>query len=160
MPCHRNLSVHLFNTKWFLLDVLCIFPQFIQAIGLDKTAFHLVGISMGGHIAGVYAAVHGQTSLLQSLVLLCPAGIDAPQLSSFISNVAQGGKNYLLPETPREISVMVTKVFFKDVQLPYFMARMMNEERRPWQDLYKKSKAVNIKWGLRIHNTLRQISDP
>ena len=66
------------------------------AIGLDnKRKFHLVGLSMGGFVAGVFAAQY--PSLLSSLVLMCPAGINAPKLSDFLREIASGGKNYLLP---------------------------------------------------------------
>ncbi|XP_053545357.1 monoacylglycerol lipase ABHD6 [Bombina bombina] len=46
--------------------------QFVESINLNKKPFHLVGTSMGGHIAGVYAAQY--PSDICSLSLICPAG--------------------------------------------------------------------------------------
>lgn len=46
--------------------------QFVEAIRLNRKPFHLVGTSMGGTVAGVYAACH--PSDLYSLTLICPAG--------------------------------------------------------------------------------------
>lgn len=48
------------------------FLQFVQSVGLDKRPFHLVGTSMGGHVAGVYAAQYPAN--VCSLTLICPSG--------------------------------------------------------------------------------------
>uniref|UniRef100_F7GLY2 acylglycerol lipase n=1 Tax=Monodelphis domestica TaxID=13616 RepID=F7GLY2_MONDO len=45
--------------------------QFVESIKLNKKPFHLVGTSMGGQIAGVYAAYY--PSDICSLTLVCPA---------------------------------------------------------------------------------------
>uniref|UniRef100_A0A670YVE4 acylglycerol lipase n=1 Tax=Pseudonaja textilis TaxID=8673 RepID=A0A670YVE4_PSETE len=46
--------------------------QFVQCAGLNHKPFHLVGMSMGGMVAGVYAALY--PAHVSSLALLCPAG--------------------------------------------------------------------------------------
>ncbi|MGH0144056.1 UNVERIFIED_CONTAM: hypothetical protein FKN15_005215 [Acipenser sinensis] len=46
--------------------------QFVECIRLNKKPFHLVGTSMGGNVAGVYAARY--PSDLCSASLICPAG--------------------------------------------------------------------------------------
>lgn len=46
--------------------------QFVQSVGLDQRPFHLVGTSMGGNVAGVYAATY--PAHLSSVTLICPAG--------------------------------------------------------------------------------------
>ena len=45
--------------------------QFVEAIGLNKEPFHLVGTSLGGAIAGCYAADY--PSELCKLTVICPA---------------------------------------------------------------------------------------
>ncbi len=45
--------------------------QFIVAIGLDRAPFHMVGTSLGGAIAGCYAADYPQH--INKLTLICPA---------------------------------------------------------------------------------------
>ena len=91
---------------------------------------------MGGYVAGIFAARH--PSFLSSLTLMCPAGINAPRLSDFISKIAQGGKNYLLPETPEDFQVMLEKVTHKGIALPFFMLRIFTETRRPCNDFFRK----------------------
>lgn len=46
--------------------------QFVECIGLNQKPFHLVGISVGGMVAGLYAAQY--PAEVCSLSLLCPAG--------------------------------------------------------------------------------------
>lgn len=46
--------------------------QFVQSIGLDKRPFHVIGTSMGGNVAGVYAARYA--AYLSGATLICPAG--------------------------------------------------------------------------------------
>lgn len=47
-------------------------PQFVEAIRLNRKPFHLVGTSMGGNVAGVYAACY--PSEICSMTLICPDG--------------------------------------------------------------------------------------
>lgn len=56
----------------FFLSYFLPTLQFVESIQLNKKPFHLVGTSMGGCVAGVYAARH--PSDLSSLTLICPAG--------------------------------------------------------------------------------------
>ncbi|XP_060617005.2 monoacylglycerol lipase ABHD6-like [Anolis sagrei] len=55
--------------------------QFVEWIGLNKNPFHLVGMSMGGMVAGLYAAEY--PSEICALSLLCPAGLRYPTESEF-----------------------------------------------------------------------------
>lgn len=52
--------------------LVCVSLQFVQSIGLNKRPFHLVGYSMGGICAGVYAAQYPND--LYTLTLICPGG--------------------------------------------------------------------------------------
>lgn len=110
--------------------------QFVVAIGLDKRKFHLVGLSMGGFVAGVFAARY--SSLLSSLVLMCPAGINAPKLSEFLSEMASGGENYLLPRTPNDFYFMLKKVSHREVAMPFFLVKIMCAARQESRDFYEK----------------------
>ncbi|XP_026538461.1 monoacylglycerol lipase ABHD6-like [Notechis scutatus] len=53
--------------------------QFVQCAGLNHNPFHLVGMSIGGMVAGVYAALY--PAHVSSLALLCPAGLKIPKQS-------------------------------------------------------------------------------
>lgn len=117
-----------------LVEYVCF--QFVLAIGLDKRKFHLVGLSMGGFVAGVFAARY--PSLLSSLVLMCPAGINAPKLSDFISQIATGGKNYLLPESPEDFNFMLKKVSHRKIFMPFFIVKIMCAARQESRAFYEK----------------------
>ncbi|KXJ29156.1 Monoacylglycerol lipase abhd6-A [Exaiptasia diaphana] len=111
--------------------------QFVHAIGLHQRKFHLAGISMGGHIVGVYASRH--PSNLSSVIMMCPAGIDAPHLSEFLEDVLhKGERNYLIPETTEDFLTMWKKVVHRYIPLPYFAARLFTEVRKPFNEFYKK----------------------
>lgn len=134
--------------------------QFVLAVGLNKTKFHLVGISMGGFLAGLYAAKY--SSLLSSLVLMCPAGINAPQLSEFISEVATGGKNYLLPENPEDFRLMLQKVSHRNIFIPFFIIKIMCAARQQGHEFYEKVMAELSHPDQRflLHDVLEDIDVP
>lgn len=46
--------------------------QFAEAVRLNRKPFHVVGTSMGGQVAGVYAACY--PSQICSITLICPDG--------------------------------------------------------------------------------------
>lgn len=87
-------------------------------------------------MAGVFASRY--TSLLSSLVLMCPAGINAPKLSDFISEIASGGKNYLLPESPEDFKFMLKKVSHRKVFMPFFICKIMCAARQQSNAFYEK----------------------
>ncbi|XP_042303379.1 monoacylglycerol lipase ABHD6-like [Sceloporus undulatus] len=59
--------------------------QFVKCIGLERKPFHLVGISMGGMVAGLYAALY--PSEICCLSLLCPAGLRYPANNDLIKHL-------------------------------------------------------------------------
>ncbi|XP_070591818.1 monoacylglycerol lipase ABHD6-like [Erythrolamprus reginae] len=78
--------------------------QFVQCAGLDHKPFHLVGMSMGGMVAGVYAALY--PAHISSLALLCPAGLKIPKQSELFLWL----KKLVLSKEPAETAlVSVTK---------------------------------------------------
>ncbi|KAF6737627.1 Monoacylglycerol lipase abhd6-A [Oryzias melastigma] len=86
--------------------------QFVQSVGLRDRPFHLVGTSMGGNVAGVYAARY--PSDLSSLTLVCPAGLVYPTESKFITRLRELEQSAnqeesipLIPTTPQELEDML-----------------------------------------------------
>ncbi|XP_060094776.1 monoacylglycerol lipase ABHD6-like [Heteronotia binoei] len=61
--------------------------QFVEYSGLNKKPFHLVGISMGGMVAGLYAALY--PSDIHCLSLLCPAGLRYPTDNDFVKRLKE-----------------------------------------------------------------------
>ena len=45
--------------------------QLLRQLKFDDTSFHLIGMSMGGALAGLYAAEYPEH--VHSLTLICPA---------------------------------------------------------------------------------------
>ncbi|KAM8755754.1 monoacylglycerol lipase ABHD6b isoform 1-T1 [Acanthopagrus schlegelii] len=84
--------------------------QFVEAIRLNRKPFHLVGTSMGGNVAGVYAACF--PSEICSMTLICPDGIRHPCETKFDNHLQDlEHSNYtlnipLIPTTPEEMEDM------------------------------------------------------
>lgn len=86
---------------------------FVTALGI--TRIHLGGNSMGGAIAGVYADLYPDG--VQSLWLLAPAGVDAPEESD-LAKAIRAGKNPLIAEAPEEFQTTLDFVFYKKPFIP------------------------------------------
>ncbi|KAG7267297.1 hypothetical protein CRUP_000295 [Coryphaenoides rupestris] len=70
--------------------------KFVEAIRLNRKPFHLAGTSMGGSVAGVYAACY--PSDICSMTLICP---DELQYNQYSLNIP------LIPTTPEEMEDML-----------------------------------------------------
>uniref|UniRef100_A0A671M877 Monoacylglycerol lipase ABHD6-like n=1 Tax=Sinocyclocheilus anshuiensis TaxID=1608454 RepID=A0A671M877_9TELE len=85
--------------------------QFVKSIRMSKKPFHLIGTSMGGNVAGVYAARH--LSDLCGVTLICPAGLQYPTESKFVQRLRELEKTQnsdgipLIPSTPEEMEEML-----------------------------------------------------
>ncbi|KAM7005951.1 monoacylglycerol lipase abhd6-B-like [Tautogolabrus adspersus] len=116
--------------------------QFVQSIGLDKTPFHLIGTSMGGNVAGVYAAHH--PAHLCSVTLICPAGLVYPTETRFISrlreleNSQQEESIPLIPSTPEELDDMLRLCCYTPINLPRPVLRGLLQNRIPNNGFYKE----------------------
>ncbi|XP_066287788.1 monoacylglycerol lipase abhd6-A-like [Branchiostoma lanceolatum] len=116
---------------------LVILHQFVGAIGLDHEQFHIVGVSMGGAIAGCYAASHPDQ--VSAVTLMCPAGVRTPPLEQLGS--------LLIPESTAAIKEMLSKVFYNGqaAEPPEMILEGLLELRRPRHDSYRKMLAESKK---------------
>ncbi|XP_042309536.1 monoacylglycerol lipase ABHD6-like [Sceloporus undulatus] len=85
--------------------------QFVECVGLNRKPFHLVGISMGGMVAGVYAACY--PSEVGYLSLFCPSGLRSPTVSEYIKRIWNQDKlnvedNPLIPSTVKQMIELIT----------------------------------------------------
>ncbi|KAK5911974.1 hypothetical protein CesoFtcFv8_001894 [Champsocephalus esox] len=116
--------------------------QFVKSIGLDKRPFHLVGTSMGGNVAGVYAAHH--PAHLSGVTLMCPAGLVFPTESEFIvrlremEKTPQQGSIPLIPTTTQELESMLKLCCYTPISLPKQLLRGLLDNRVPNNDFYKE----------------------
>ena len=88
----------------------------MKALQLDEKKFHLVGCSMGGHIAGIYASLHPENLL--SLCMVCPHGIEHKSHDKMIEEGKANGKFVLLPQTTAELREMFNRLTHKKIEFP------------------------------------------
>nr|XP_046240836.1 monoacylglycerol lipase abhd6-A-like [Scatophagus argus] len=116
--------------------------QFVQSIGLDKRPFHLIGTSMGGNVAGVYAARY--PAHLSGVTLICPAGLVYPTETKFISRLRELEKSQqeesipLIPTTPQELKDMLNLCCYTPPKLPRPIMRGFLDNRIPNNGFYKE----------------------
>lgn len=87
---------------------------FAKQLGIHK--LHLIGNSMGGHIAALYAARYPEQVL--SVALLDNAGISAPQKSEMFQRLERGEPNPLLVSQPEDFERMMSFLFVEQPALP------------------------------------------
>ena len=87
---------------------------FTQALGLER--FHVVGHSMGGHLAALYT--HKYPGQVLSMALFNNAGIVAPNESEMQRLLAEG-KNPLIVNTLEDFDRLLTIVFYNKPFVPW-----------------------------------------
>ncbi len=97
-----------------------LFPQrdrlasFVRELGLDQ--IHLMGNSMGGHLAALYA--HEYPDDVISLALVNNAGVDSP-VESDLRRVLTHGENPLVPRSPEDFDRLLEYVSHKEPFIPW-----------------------------------------
>lgn len=97
-----------------------LFPQrdrlagFVQALGLEQV--HIMGNSMGGHLAALYAYEYADQ--VASLALVTNAGVDSP-VKSDVRRALEQGENPLVPRTVDEFDLMLEYVTHKELFIPW-----------------------------------------
>ena len=100
---------------------------FVSALGLDS--FHIAGNSMGGAIAGRYAAAHPER--VKSVILLAPGGVKSAQPSE-VAELWKAGKNPLLVKDAAGFDEVMKLVFAEPPWIPrsivdYLAARAVRD---------------------------------
>jgi abhydrolase domain-containing protein 6 len=96
----------------------------LKAMEIDQA--HLIGNSMGGHIAALYAARYPDR--VQSVALFNNAGIDSPEPSELRQMLERGEANPLVVKSPEDFERLLQFVFVEPPSLPaslkgYFTAQ-------------------------------------
>ncbi|MBN3322202.1 ABHD6 lipase, partial [Atractosteus spatula] len=116
--------------------------QFIESIHLNKKPFHLVGTSMGGNVAGVYAARY--PSDICGITLICPAGLKYPNPSKFVRQLQDLEKTQnvhaipLIPSTPEEMEEMLKLCSYVRFKVPQQILQGLVDVRIPHNDFYRE----------------------
>jgi pimeloyl-ACP methyl ester carboxylesterase len=106
--------------------------RFVEKLGLRD--FYLAGNSMGGNIAGLYAAAHPEK--VKGLILVASGGIAFPVKSDFARALEKGEKPLLIGNTG-EYRKMMAFVFHKTPQIPGFIERALVKKavrNRPYNE--------------------------
>ena len=96
------------------------------ANSLGFKAFHLGGNSMGGNIAGVYAARYPKNVI--SLCLIAPGGVVSAEPSEMYQRLNAGKPNPLVVEKPEEYDALLDFVFTKRPFIPGAIKNYLTEE--------------------------------
>ncbi|XP_029007376.1 monoacylglycerol lipase abhd6-A-like [Betta splendens] len=140
--------------------------QFVQSIGLDRRPFHLVGTSMGGNVAGVYAATY--PSSLCSITLMCPAGLIYPKDSEFVSRLKELEKTQqedsipLIPSSLPQLEDMLRLCCHNPLNLPRQVLKGLLDNRMPNNGFYKElfMEIVEEKSRLALQEHMHLITSP
>ncbi|RLN86979.1 hypothetical protein BBJ28_00016972 [Nothophytophthora sp. Chile5] len=97
-----------------------------KEVPADKR-IHLVGCSMGGMLAGVYAGTYPQR--VRSLTMICPAGITMPQKSELLRMLEDTGRNLLLAHTSEDVIEMGQVLSYAPSNIPHIVSSMVATER-------------------------------
>ncbi|KAI5612351.1 monoacylglycerol lipase ABHD6, partial [Silurus asotus] len=116
--------------------------QFVERIHLTRKPFHLVGTSMGGNVAGVYAACY--PSDLCSMTLICPTGLKYHSKSKFDNHMHELElSEYTLgiafiPSTPQEMEEMLRLCSHVRFKVPQQILQGLVDARLPHNDFYRE----------------------
>ncbi|XP_072521596.1 monoacylglycerol lipase ABHD6 [Salminus brasiliensis] len=140
--------------------------QFVKSIQLNKKPFHLVGTSMGGNVAGVYAARY--PSDLCSVTLICPAGLKDTEESIFVKRLKDLEKTKeihgipLIPSTPEEMEEMLKLCSFVRFKIPQQILQGLVDVRIPHNDFYREvfMELVGEESRHSLHDNMHRISAP
>lgn len=100
--------------------------EFFSALKIDQV--HLIGISMGGLIAGYYATCHPEK--LKSLVLIDSGGVSTENKTDFWKTYMKSGKNMIDYDSPEGFDRMMKIVFLKPVRVPSHIKKYFVEEKK------------------------------
>ena len=91
---------------------------FVQAFvtSLDLPPVHVIGNSMGGHIAGGFAALHPE--LVRSVALLAASGVTAPEKAERFVIMEETGTNPLLVEDVEDFDRLLGFLFVEKPPMP------------------------------------------
>lgn len=96
---------------------------FVEALGLER--FHLVGNSMGGHTAALYAARHADR--VKTLALVDAAGVTMPVKSEGM-RLLESGTNGFVVHSEEDVDRMMHLLFVDQPPLPPPLRRYMAQK--------------------------------
>ncbi|MFV3386514.1 alpha/beta fold hydrolase [Pseudomonas sp. NY15364] len=95
----------------------------LDAMGVQQA--HMLGNSMGGQIAALFAARYPER--VRSLALFANAGIDSPHKSELYQLLTSGSPNPLVVKRPQDFDMLLHFVFVEPPYLPESLKRYLGE---------------------------------
>jgi len=117
-------STCLENASYGTVDQAKRLDQLANAIGIKK--FHIIGNSMGGHIAARYTVMFPEKVF--TLGLLDAGGVRAPLPSEMAKRLSKGEPNPLVAGSVDEFDRLIEFVFLKPPEIPKFAKKLLVEE--------------------------------
>ena len=117
-------STCLENASYSIVDQAKRLNHFADAVGLKK--FHIVGNSMGGHIAARYTVMFPERVL--TLGLFDSAGVRSPVPSEMVERLTKGESNPLVAGSVEEFDSLIKFVFSTPPDIPRFVKKLLLEE--------------------------------
>jgi abhydrolase domain-containing protein 6 len=124
LPGHGENS-QIFSASYGVISQVKRLRRFVEVLGLDD--FHLMGISLGGYIAALYASEYPQN--VKSLALMDSAGVISRIPSRAWLRYKEKGTNLLLYASQEEFDEFMSLLFHNPPELPkplkaYFIKRV------------------------------------
>src|SRR5690606_14698156 len=129
---------------------------FADALGISQ--LHLIGNSMGGHIAALYASRY--PAQVRSLALVDNAGVQAPQKSELYRILERGKENPLVVKQPEDFARLLDFVFVEPPLLPDTLKRHLAEEAMDNSDHYDQVFAQLVERYIPLEPELPKIQAP
>lgn len=117
-------STCLETASYRMADQATRLDQFANSVGFKK--FHIVGNSMGGHIAGRYAVMFPEKVI--TLGLFNSSGVKSPVPSELATILAKGEPNPLFVASVEELDRLIAFAFVTPPEIPGFAKQVLVEE--------------------------------
>ncbi|OQR80695.1 serine protease family S33 [Achlya hypogyna] len=125
LPGHGNTTAPTVTTYRATEQAVRLEAFLDKVIGQAK--IHVVGCSMGGMIAGTYAAMFPDR--VESVTLICPAGITMPKKSPLLQIFEDSGENYMRATTADDFIRLHGYMFHNPRRIPHWVANAIAKER-------------------------------
>ncbi|XP_054642172.1 BTB/POZ domain-containing protein KCTD6 isoform X3 [Dunckerocampus dactyliophorus] len=141
MPGHEG-TTRTNKEDYSILGQVRRIHQFVETLRLNRKPFHVIGTSMGGNVAGVYAATY--SSEICSMTLICPDGIKHPCESKFDNHLQDLERSNftlnipLIPTTPEEMEDMFKLCSHVRFKIPQQILQGLVDVRQPHNSFYEE----------------------
>jgi len=155
LPGHGDSS-HKDKDDLSIMSFVHHIKKFSDLLDITSADMHLLGTSMGGHIAGMYAATYPKD--LTSVILVCPHGIKNRCENMMTEEYERTKKFVLLPDTADDYKEMINFIVHKPIKIPQIFAEGAIQIRNAMLPIYTQV-AENLQDGNNQHMLQRNIEN-